>query len=97
MTSTAITPVPAIPGLGARPAGTTPGCARCRHPHALHSNGKTGCKAWACTGGPSVSCTKCGGSTLNVATGEACPVCEGTGSVSLPCPGFVEAVDQAAA
>jgi hypothetical protein len=41
------------PRLGARPAGdATPGCATCGHPFALHSNGTTGCKAWACTAGP---------------------------------------------
>lgn len=42
-----------IPRLGERPArGTVPGCATCRHPVAMHSNGKTGCKAFACTAGP---------------------------------------------
>jgi hypothetical protein len=27
-------------------------CARCRHPYALHSNGTTACRAFACTAGP---------------------------------------------
>jgi hypothetical protein len=41
------------PRLGARPAGgTPPGCAECGHPLALHSNGTTPCKAFACTAGP---------------------------------------------
>ena len=28
------------------------GCGECGHPFALHSNGKTECKAFACTAGP---------------------------------------------
>lgn len=41
------------PRLGARPSGdASPGCARCGHPYALHSNGTTECKAFACTTGP---------------------------------------------
>jgi hypothetical protein len=28
------------------------GCGGCGHPFALHSNGKTECKAFACTAGP---------------------------------------------
>jgi len=41
------------PRLGARPSGDAQaGCARCGHPFALHSNGTTPCKAFACTAGP---------------------------------------------
>jgi hypothetical protein len=40
--------------LGARPAAenSTGGCGTCGHPYALHSNGKTPCRAFACTAGP---------------------------------------------
>ena len=42
-----------IPRLGERPAsGSASGCAECGHPFAMHSNGKTPCKAFACTAGP---------------------------------------------
>lgn len=41
------------PRLGARPVtGAPQGCADCGHPYALHSNGTTPCKAFACTAGP---------------------------------------------
>lgn len=95
MTSTAITTAREVPGLGARPVVKTPGCAICGHPHALHSNGATECKAFACTAGPSVGCGTCGGTTRNQATGQECKRCKGTGSVRLSCRGFVK--DRAAA
>lgn len=39
--------------LGGRPARTVrSGCAECGHPYALHSNGESTCKAFACTAGP---------------------------------------------
>jgi hypothetical protein len=39
--------------MGERPAAnSSAGCANCRHPKALHSNGTTECKAFACTAGP---------------------------------------------
>lgn len=38
--------------LGGRPAaGSASGCGNCGHPYALHSNGTTECKAFACTAG----------------------------------------------
>jgi hypothetical protein len=84
--------------LGARPvAGESSGCANCGHPLALHSNGKTPCRAFACSGGPSVTCDACGGAMRSVATGEPCEDCEGTGSVSGPCPGFIAAASSQAA
>ena len=78
--------------LGARPvAGESSGCGRCGHPLALHSNGKTPCMAFACSGGPAVGCVTCGGTTRAIATGEPCDACDGTGSVTAPCPGFTAA------
>lgn len=43
-----------LESLGARPArdAAPSGCKRCRHPRALHSNGKTACRAGSCTAGP---------------------------------------------
>jgi hypothetical protein len=39
--------------IGGRPtAAVRSGCGGCGHPHALHSNGRTACKAWACRTGP---------------------------------------------
>lgn len=39
--------------IGERPArGSASGCATCGHPYAMHSNGKTSCRAFACTAGP---------------------------------------------
>lgn len=95
MTSMTVTAVREIPGLGARPAVKTSGCAGCGHPNALHSNGKTECKAFACRTGPSVGCTACGGTTQSPASGQACKTCNGTGSIRLSCRGFTR--DQAAA
>lgn len=44
---------PADARLGGRPAAThTSGCGNCGHPYALHSNGTTPCRAFACTAGP---------------------------------------------
>lgn len=44
---------PAEGRLGGRPArGAPAGCVECGHPHALHGNGMTGCRAFACTAGP---------------------------------------------
>ena len=38
--------------LGGRPAAEArSGCASCGHPFALHSNGETPCRAFACTKG----------------------------------------------
>jgi hypothetical protein len=38
--------------IGGRPtAAARTGCGVCRHPKALHSNGKSGCRAYACTAG----------------------------------------------
>ena len=72
--------------LGARPvAGESSGCAGCGHPVALHSNGRTACKAFACSAGPSVACGTCGGIRV---TEEPCETCEGAGTVRLPCQGF---------
>lgn len=43
----------AIARLGARvTAAASSGCASCGHPLTLHSNGKTACRAAACTAGP---------------------------------------------
>ncbi|MCW2929908.1 MAG: hypothetical protein JWM19_870 [Actinomycetia bacterium] len=76
--------------MGARiPAGTSSGCATCGHPFALHGNGRTQCKAFACSAGPTVECTDCGGVTRDLATGEACQRCEGKGSVTIACVAFV--------
>lgn len=76
--------------MGARlPAGTSSGCATCGHPFALHGNGKTPCRAFACSGGPTVECRDCGGVTRDLATGNACQGCEGTGSVAVACTAFV--------
>ena len=45
-------PLVSLP-LGERPSGDSQGgCAGCRHPFALHSNGTTECKAFACKSGP---------------------------------------------
>lgn len=39
--------------LGGRPAAEAQsGCSECGHPRALHSNGRTPCRAYACTAGP---------------------------------------------
>lgn len=39
--------------LGGRPtAEAQSGCGECGHPKALHSNGRTPCKAFSCTAGP---------------------------------------------
>lgn len=39
--------------FGGRPAGAArAGCKSCGHPYALHGNGTTPCKAFACTAGP---------------------------------------------
>lgn len=39
--------------LGARVTAAEPsGCGTCGHPFTLHSNGRTACKAAACTAGP---------------------------------------------
>jgi hypothetical protein len=40
--------------LGERPAAavSTSGCTGCGHPFALHGNGKTTCRAFACRKGP---------------------------------------------
>lgn len=43
----------AIARLGARvTAAASSGCAICGHPKTLHSNGRTACRAAACTAGP---------------------------------------------
>jgi hypothetical protein len=79
---------PEITAPGGRPAqGASSGCARpgCGHPRALHSNGKSPCRAFACSAGPCGSCT---GSTTKT-DGEACGSCHGTGT-GAPCPGFVD-------
>jgi hypothetical protein len=89
-----------VPGelrLGARPVAGEDSRCKCRHPLALHSNGKTPCMAFACSAGPSVGCGACGGTTRDTATGEPCETCGGTGSVSLPCQGFTPAVSGQAA
>jgi hypothetical protein len=72
---------------GARPdPGASTGCARpgCGHPRALHSNGQTPCKAFACSAGP---CQECMGSTMNT-DGSECAACHGRGTGG-PCPEFV--------
>lgn len=48
---------PATPVLasrfGDRPAKTeTATCGHCGHPYAMHGNGETPCRAYACTAGP---------------------------------------------
>lgn len=83
--------------MGARPVpGEASGCANCGHPYALHSNGRTPCRAFACTAGPSVGCETCGGTTRTVATGDQCRDCRGTGSVKSPCQAFAESAVPAA-
>lgn len=78
--------------LGGLPsAGAATVCAGCKHPFPLHGNGTTRCRAFACTAGPSVGCTDCGGTTRDMVSGEPCTTCRGTGSVSLPCQGFAYA------
>lgn len=79
--------------LGARPGEceNPSGCAECGHPVAMHSNGRTGCKAFACATGPSVQCPGCGG-MRQLATGESCKACRGNGSIRLPCQAFAPAV-----
>jgi hypothetical protein len=78
--------------MGARPvAGETPGCAGCGHPYALHSNGRTPCRAFACSTGPVIQCGACNGTTSDLASGEPCETCEGTGSTATPCRGFTHA------
>jgi hypothetical protein len=64
------------------------GCAHCRHPRALHSNGATGCMAFACA---VVSCPACQGA--RTIGGEPCERCGGKGL--LPCQEFAP-VDDAA-
>lgn len=78
---------PEITAPGARPAAdASAGCARpgCGHPRALHSNGTSPCKAFACSAGP---CEACQGSTMET-DGEACAACKGKGTTG-PCPEFV--------
>ncbi len=76
---------PDITAPGARPAAdASAGCARCHHPLALHSNGASPCKAFACSAGP---CESCMGSTME-ANGEDCGACHGGGTAG-PCPEFI--------
>jgi hypothetical protein len=76
---------PEITAPGARPAADAPaGCARCHHPFALHSNGVSPCKAFACS---VVPCESCQGSTMETG-GGACAACHGKGTTG-PCPQFV--------
>jgi hypothetical protein len=80
---------PGITAPGARPAAAAlSGCARCHHPRALHSNGASPCRAFACSAGP---CESCHGSTTET-DGSACGACGGTGT-GTPCPGFVDRAD----
>lgn len=76
--------------LGGRPAaGSVPGCADCHHPLALHGNGATACRAWACTAGPAVTCPSCNGTQTAVPGGDKpCPECKGSGSVATPCQSY---------
>ena len=86
--------------LGERPETTAPGarpghsassgCARpgCGHPRALHSNGSTPCRAFACS---AATCGACDGLTVD-ANGAECPRCHGRGTAG-PCPEFVSRAD----
>jgi len=67
--------------------GHSSGCARpgCNHPVALHSNGKTPCRAFACRAGGPAECQACGGG--------GCDACK-DGAVMLPCPGFVSSREE---
>lgn len=77
-------------GLGAIPLpGASTVCETCKHPKALHGNGSTPCRAFACHAGPSVTCGTCGGTRL--LAGSSCETCGGTGSVPLPCQRFAVA------
>jgi hypothetical protein len=90
---------PEITAPGARPAAAaSAGCARCHHPYALHSNGGSACRAFACSAGPAVECAACEGHgkvELSLAGADprdvTCDVCRGKGTVA-PCPVFVPAV-----
>jgi hypothetical protein len=82
---------PEITAPGARPAAdASAGCARpgCGHPRALHSNGKSPCRAFACSAGP---CGSCRGSAMET-NGEDCAACHGRGTTG-PCPEFVDRAD----
>lgn len=89
---------PEITAPGVRPAAVAPaGCARCHHPFALHSNGESACRAFACSAGPSAVCPACEGHgkvELRLAGADpmeaTCDVCRGKGTVA-PCPAFVPA------
>lgn len=75
------------------PAAALTNCAHCRHPVALHGNGTTECKAFACMAGPSIQCPDCGGYP-NLVPGEPCKTCARTpGTVRLSCRAF-ESADQ---
>jgi hypothetical protein len=79
---------PEITAPGARPAAAAlAGCARCHHPYALHSNGTSPCRAFACSVG---ACEECQGSMMDT-NGDSCPVCHGKGTTG-PCPEFVSRV-----
>jgi hypothetical protein len=86
MAYTAVESRPLAPGLGAKPAADAQTvCSTCNHPRSLHRNGASSCRAYACTGGPSQVCGRCGGANL---TAAPCEDCEGSGTVSLPCQGY---------
>lgn len=76
---------PEITAPGARPAAdASAGCALCHHPRALHSNGKSPCRAFACS---VVPCESCQGSTMDT-DGSDCAACKGKGTTGA-CPQFV--------
>ena len=80
---------PEITAPGARPAAdASAGCALCHHPYALHSNGTSPCRAFACS---AVPCESCQGSTMET-SGEPCAACHGKGTAG-PCPQFVSQAD----
>jgi hypothetical protein len=80
---------PEITAPGARPAAAAlAGCARCHHPYALHSNGTSPCRAFACSAG---ACETCMGSAMET-DGSDCAACKGKGTVG-PCPEFVSRAD----
>jgi hypothetical protein len=89
---------PVVTAPGARPAAVAPaGCARCHHPFALHSNGESACRAFACSAGEPVECPQCRGRgqiELRLAGADPidaqCDACRGKGAVA-PCPEFVPA------
>jgi hypothetical protein len=82
---------PEITAPGARPAAAaSTGCARCHHPYALHSNGTSPCRAFACSAGP---CESCMGSTMET-DGSDCETCDGKGTTG-PCPEFVSQAAEA--